>query len=67
LKVARAGPKQDTRLMAIGAHARDDIGSSVIQVEQNIASIAPILVSAGRHPRDVLRDTACAWHGESSG
>jgi hypothetical protein len=28
------------RLMAIGAHARDDIGSGVIQVEQNITGIA---------------------------
>ena len=26
--------------MAIGAHARDDIGSGVIQVEQNITGIA---------------------------
>jgi len=40
LEVARAGAKQDTRLMTIGAHARDNIGSGAIQVEQNIASIA---------------------------
>jgi len=40
LEVAGAGLVQDTRLMAIGAHARDDIGSGVIQVEQNITGIA---------------------------
>jgi len=40
LEVAWAGLKQDTRLMAIGAHARDDIDRGLVQVDQNIASIA---------------------------
>jgi len=39
LKMAGAGLEQDTRLMAIGSHAWQDIGR-VIQVEENIAGVA---------------------------
>ena len=40
LEMARAGPEQDTRLMAIGSHARQNIRRRVIQIEENIAGVA---------------------------
>jgi len=39
LQMAGAGLEQDTRLMAMGSHAWEDIGGA-IQVEENIAGIA---------------------------
>jgi len=40
LKMARASLQQHTRLMAIASHERKNLGSGVIQVEKNIASVA---------------------------
>ena len=40
LKMARAGLQQHTRLMAIASHERKSLGSSVIQVEENVAGVA---------------------------
>lgn len=80
LEVAGAGLVQDTRLMAIGAHARDDIGSGVIQVEQNITGIAmlgirpeidvkalKVTCAQEAQQADVLLERACAWRDQSSG
>ena len=39
LKMARASAEQDTRLMAIGSHARQNIRPEVIQIEENIAGV----------------------------
>jgi len=39
LKMAGAGLEQDTRLMAIGSHARQNIRPEVIQIEENIAGV----------------------------
>jgi hypothetical protein len=40
LEMARAALEHHTRLMAIGAHEGKNIGSGVIQVEENIAGVA---------------------------
>jgi hypothetical protein len=40
LKMARASLQQHTRLMAIASHERKNLGSSVIQVEENVAGVA---------------------------
>jgi len=66
--------------MAIGAHARDDIGSGVIQVEQNITGIAmlgirpeidvkalKVTCAQEAQQADVLLERACAWRDQSSG
>jgi hypothetical protein len=44
LEMARAGLEQHTRLMTMGSHKRQHIGSGVIQVEENIASVAKLCV-----------------------
>ena len=40
LEMARAALQHHTRLMAIGTHAGNDISSDVIEVNQNVASVA---------------------------
>jgi hypothetical protein len=40
LEMARAGLQHHTRLMAISTHAGKDIGSGVIEVNQNVAGVA---------------------------
>src|ERR1700730_4270353 len=44
LEMARAGLEHHTRFMAMGSHEGNNIGSGVIQVEENIAGIAMLSV-----------------------
>ena len=63
LEMTEAGPEQDTRLMAIGSHAGQNIRRRVIQIEENIAGVAMlgigqkinIIVPCGLHPTEESR------------
>jgi len=58
LEMAGAGPKQDTRLMAIGSHAGQNIRCRVIQIEENIPGVA--ILSEGEKIDVKSLKVACA-------
>jgi hypothetical protein len=62
LKMARASAKQDTRLMAIGSHARQNIRRGVIQIEENIASVT--ILSEGEKINVKALKVACAQEAQ---
>jgi len=58
LQMARASLQHHTRLMAIGSHERKNRGSGMIQVEENIASVA--LLGIGQKINIMPLKVACA-------
>jgi hypothetical protein len=58
LEMPRATLQHHTRLMAIGTHAGKDIGSGVIEVNQNVAGIA--LLSVGKKVDVITLLVPCA-------
>ena len=62
LDMAGAGPKQDTRLMAIGSHAGQNICCRVIQIEENIPGVA--ILSEGEKINVKALKIACAQEAQ---
>jgi len=58
LKMTRTRLQHHTRLMAIGSHERKNLGSSVIQVEENIAGVA--MLGIGQQINIMTLKVACA-------
>jgi hypothetical protein len=58
LKMARASLQHHTRLMAIASHERKNLGSGVIQVEENIAGVA--MLGIGQKIDIMTLQVACA-------
>jgi hypothetical protein len=58
LKMTRASLQHHTRLMAIGSHERKNLGSGVIQVEENIASV--VMLGIGQKINIMTLQVACA-------
>ena len=58
LQMARTRLQHYTRLMAIASHERKNLGSGVIQVEQNIAGVA--MLGIGQKINIVTLQVACA-------
>ena len=64
LEMARAGLEHHTWLMAISAHAGKDMGSGVIQIEENIAGIA--MLGIGQQIDVIPLTVACAQKAHHS-
>ena len=58
LKMTRTRLQHHTRLMAIGSHERKNLGSGVIQVEENIAGVA--MLGIGQKINIMTLKVACA-------
>jgi hypothetical protein len=58
LKMTRAGLQHHARLMAIGSHERKNLGSGMIQVEENIAGAA--MLGIGQKINIMTLKVACA-------